>query len=485
MKNIILSLIILFIVVKANAQVDRTQVPHPNNPEKLNVGVLIPIKMDNNLQVYLAPIKKYPKFTISINIEQLGFDEDERQEEKGILGKAYYSKLSEKYPNGEIDSLVKLKGAMLSVTAHGGTIKGMNRDVETLLDMYFDLLQNPVIKKEYIKEEAENHKKSLERKKTSKGGVFNNKSFAKERLIDSLLYGKRQEKEKKEEIILNYDNIGVNEVKDFIQKRMVANNSVVVIIGDFTEKETKKLMDKYFGDWQQGESFVRKRDLKTYEPLIKNRKIIVLDKPNAVQSRLSLQWILKGAYMYDENSVKIEVLNEILGESQLSYLYKNVRVDKGLCYFIRSSITPDDNGGRASIWTQVRTDQTAYAIENIILEMLRIRNYDVSDQDLKVAKSSLIGEFTRSLSGIAPVPYISFAMIKELYNLPDDYLQNKVSKYYEITKKDIREMAEEYVNPFECIVIVEGKAAELHGTLERFGEVTYLDEDGKGLIFEK
>ncbi len=485
MRNIILSLIILFTVAKVNAQVDRTQAPAPNNPEKLNVGVLIPIKMDNNLQVYLAPIKKYPKFTISINIEQLGFDEDERQEEKGILEKAYYSKLSEKYPNGEIDSLVKLKGAMMSVTAHGGTIKGMNRDIETLLDMYYDLLQNPVLKKEYIKEKAEDYEKSLEKKKTSTNSVFSNKSFAKERLIDSLLYGKRQEQEKKEEIILNYDNIGIDEVEDFIQKRIVANNSVVVIIGDFTEKETKKLMDKYFGNWQQGEPFARKRDIKTREPAIKNRKIIVLDKPNAVQSKLSLQWVLKDAHTYDENSVKIEVLNEILGESQLSYLYKNVRVDKGLCYFIRSSITPDDNGGRASIMTQVRTDQTAYAIENVILEMLRIRNYDVSDQDLKIAKSSLIGEFTRSLSGIAPVPYISFAMIKELYDLPDDYLQNKVSKYYEITKKDIREMAEKYVNPFECIIVVEGKASELEGTLERFGEVTYLDEEGKALVFKK
>lgn len=482
MKKIILLYFTLLTSLTLHAQVDRSKAPDPNNPKKLDVGLLIPIEMDNGMQVYLAPIKKYPKFTISLNLEQPGFDEDERQEEKGILDKAYFEKLSKKYPNGEIDSLVRLRGGMLVTHCHGGTIKGMNRDIEFYLDMYSDLLFNPVIKQEYIDEEIEEHKKSQKKKKEQKS-VFSDKNFSTEKLIDSLLYGESKKKEKKKEITANYENIGIPEVEDFLKKRIVANNSVIVLVGDFSVKETQIMMNKYFGKWNSGEAFKRKRDLKSYEPIIKQRKIVVLDKPNNVQSKIRLQWTLQDAYAHDENSVKIEVLNEILGESQLSYLYKNLREDKGLCYSVMSSITPDDNGGRAAVWTNVRTDQTAYAVENILLEMMRIRNFDPSDQDLKVAKSSLIGEFTRSLSGIAPVPYISFAMMKDLYDLPDDYLQTKVSRYYEVSKEDVRKMAMKYVKPFECILIVEGKAKELQGTLERFGEVTYLDTDGKPLIF--
>ncbi|MCB2196935.1 MAG: insulinase family protein [Bacteroidetes bacterium] len=484
MRNILITFVILFTAFSVKAQIDRTHAPNPDSPKKLDVGVLIPIEMDNGLQVYLAPIKNYPKFTLSVNIEQPNIYDDERQEESGILTKAYYKKLSEKYPNGQIDSLVRLKGAMLSATTRGGTIKGMNRDIDVLLDLYTDLLFNPLIKEEYIEDKKEQYKKSQENK-TEQSSVFSDKQFVLERLVDSLLHGEAKEEEKKKEIIQNYDNITIEVIEDFIQKRIVANNSVIVLIGDFSEKNTAKLMKKYFGKWQQGEPIEKEIELKSSKSAIEKRRIVVLDKPNAVQSKIRFQWILGDAYAYGEHAVKIEVLNEILGESQLSYLYKNLREDKGLCYFVGSSIVPDDNGGRASIWMSVRTDQTAYAIENILLEMLRIRNFDVSDHDLKVAKSSLIGEFTRSLSGIAPVPYISFAMIKETYNLPDDYLQTKVSKYYEVNTKDIREMAERYVKPFKNVLVITGKASELHGTLEKFGEVTYLDEDGNELIFEE
>jgi predicted Zn-dependent peptidase len=484
MKKIILSLTALFICFSVKAQVDRTNAPEPNRPEKLDVGVLIPIKMDNGMQVYLAPVKKYPKFTLTLNIEQPGFKEDERQEEKGILLKAYYAKLSKKYPGGEIDSLVNLKGAMLNATTTGGTIKGMNRDIESLLDMYTDLLFQPVVKEEYIKTEAEEYEKSQENKDPS-ASVYGKDEFNPENLIDSLLHGSSAKKEINKKIALNYDSIGIEEVEDFVDKRIASNNAVAVLIGDFTPKEARRLMQKYFGDWQPGKSYSRERQIKSDKAIIKNRKIYVIDKPNNVQSRINVNWILGDAYPHDENSVKVEVLNEILGESQLSYLYKNIREDKGLCYFVRSSLTPDDNGGRATIWTTVRTDQTAYTLENIILEMLRIRNFDVSDEDLKIAKSSLIGEFTRSLSGIAPIPYMSFAMTKDFYNLPDDYLQTRVSKYYEVTKEDVREMAKKYVNPFECLVIVNGKASELRGKLEKFGDVTYLDEKGNELTFKR
>ena len=160
MKNVLITFVILFTAFSVKAQIDRTHAPNPDSPKKLDVGVLIPIEMDNGLQVYLAPIKNYPKFTLSVNIEQPNIYEDERQEESGILTKAYYEKLSEKYPDGQIDSLVRLNGAMLSVTNHGGTIKGMNRDIDVLLDLYTDLLFNPVIKKEYIEEKKEKYKKS-------------------------------------------------------------------------------------------------------------------------------------------------------------------------------------------------------------------------------------------------------------------------------------------------------------------------------------
>ena len=480
MKIIVLSFIFSLTVIMAPAQVDRTFPPQPNHPQKLNVGVLIPIPMKNGMQVYLAPVKKYPKFTISVNIEQPNFQDEVRNEQRRILSDAYLQKKSNKYPNGEIDSIVNFKAAMLSVTNTGGTIKGMKRDVETLLEMYSDLLFNPIIADEIISEIANEYHNEQAHKSEKTKSSFKNK-FSAQDIVDSLVFGVTKQKEQPEKVH-NYNDISPEDVWLFHKDRIVANNAVVVIIGDFNEKECRKLMDKYFGHWHNGKKIINEDSKELKKSQLVSRKIIVVNNPNAVQSNIRFSWNLEDAFTFFDNSYELEVLNKIFGESQMSFLYRNLREDKGLCYFIRSNIGTNSGGGVGGLSTTVRNDQTAYAIENIILEMLRIRNYEVTDEDLRIAKNSLIGEHTRSLSGVAPIPYISFAMMKEKYNLPNDYLQNKVSNYYNVTKQDVLNMAQKYIKPFECLIVVTGKTADLIGTLEKFGEVSYFTEDGKEYI---
>lgn len=477
MKNIVLPFIFFLSAIIAPAQVDRTYPPQPNEPEKLNVGALIPIPMKNGMQVYLAPIKNYPKFTISVNIEQPNFQDEERNEERRILSNAYTQKKSNKYPSGEIDSITNFKAAMLSVTNSGGTIKGMKRDVSILLEMFSDLLFNPIITEESISTIATEYLK-LHDQKREKPRTSNKNKFSTQDIVDSLVFGITKKKVQSEKE-LNYNNIVLEDVCLFHNDRIVANNAVVVIIGDFKEKECRKLMDKFFGDWHNGEKIINEDSREIKRSQLVSRKIIVVDNPNAVQSNIRFSWNLEDAFTFFDDSYELEVLNKIFGESQMSYLFKNLREDKGLCYFIRSNIGTNGGGGVGGLSTNVRNDQTAYAIENIILEMLRIRNYEVTDEDLRIAKNSLIGEHTRSLSGVAPIPYISFAMMKEKYNLPNDYLQNKVSNYYKVTKQDVLRMAQKYIKPFECLIVITGKAAELKGTLEKFGEVSYYTEDGE------
>ena len=480
MKTAFQILILLSVAFSASAQTDRSVPPAPDKPGKLNLGVLIPIEMNNGLQVYLAPVANYPKFTISVNIEQHASWDETMPEASRILGNTYMKKLSEKYPSGEIDSIVTFKAAMISLTNSGGVIKGMKRDVNQLLDLYSDLLFNPLITEETISSEAAEYKERLNRE--GKKGPQKEDKFSVEKFVDSLVFGKvskdiRQNRE------LNYDTITIEDVRRFLDDRIVANNAVVVVVGDFNAGECKRLIEKYFGDWRSGEVITNEDEKKISTSGLVNRKIIVVDSPNAVQSQIRFTWNLEDAYTFFDRSVELEVLNELFGENQRSYLYSNLREDKGLCYFVKSYISADAGGGRGGISTSVRTDQTDYAIENILLEMLRIRNNEVSPEDLLIAQNSLAGKYTRSLSGVSPIPYMSLAMMKKRYNLPDDYLQNKVSNYYKVGQKDITDMARKYVKPFECLIIVTGVATELRGTLEQFGEVTYLTKEGKEYIF--
>ncbi|WP_103190648.1 M16 family metallopeptidase [Formosa algae] len=482
MKNLHVFILMICFSLSSAAQVDRSMPPEANNPETLNVGKLIPMVLDNGLRVYLAPVKDYPKFTMSVNIELPNYTEETRLAEKNILNTAYANTLSKKYPNQEIDSIVNTYAAMLNANMYGGTIKGMKQDINTLLDVYVDALLNPIITQEYINEK---YKASIAQGR-KKNDVFTQpiKQFSIDAVVDSLLFGpKIKREETKQTSKPNYEGLTIEDVEDYKADRIVSNNALIVIVGDFSESECKTLMTHYFGRWKTGAPYVKESPIKTKISIIQNRKIIVKDAPDAVQSKIAFKWHLGDAYTYFENDIKLQVLNNIFGASQLSYLYKNLREDKALCYYIKSSVGSAADGGTGAVYTSVRNDQTAYAIENIILEMLRLRNEKVSASDLKIAKNSLIGEYTRSLNPIAPIPYITFAMQKDLYHLPDDYLQNKVEKYYQVTIEDIMKMAQKYIDPFKCVITITGKVSELKGTLEKFGEVLYYDQKGNKLEF--
>ncbi|MBQ4915103.1 insulinase family protein [Maribacter sp. MMG018] len=477
MKKLHLFILVVCCGFLGHAQVNRTIPPEADTPKTLNVGKLIPMVLDNGLRVYLAPVKDYPKFTMSVNIESPSLDEETRLAEKRVLGSAYSNKLSKKYPNHEIDSMENTYPAMINVNTYGGTVKGMKKDIDDLLDAYRDLMLHPIITKEII---SEKHKEFLARKKKAKKPLSQpSPKFSLDAIVDSLLFGAKKEEEKtKTRLAPNFKGLTVQDVYDYKNDRILSNNALVVIVGDFTESECRALMTRYFGAWKAGTKYVKKNVVKKKTAIIKNRKIVVKDVPDAVQSKISFKWHLGDAFTYFEDDIKLQVLNKIFGESQLSYLYKNLREDKGLCYYIRSSVGSSAAGGTGSVATDVRNEQTAYAIENIVLEMLRLRNEDVSASDLKIAKNSLIGEHTRSLSPIAPISYITFAMQKDVYGLPDDYLQNKVKQYYDVTIEDVKTMAQKYIDPFKCVITISGKVSELKGTLEKFGEVLYYDQNG-------
>jgi predicted Zn-dependent peptidase len=472
---------LLFPCVLLFSQVDRSHAPEPESPKVLDLGKMSSFQLENGLKVFLVNRPGYTKFTMSVNIEQPAIKED-NQEPRSILNSAYYKKESANLPEGVRDSIIAQLGAQMGVTLNGGFIKGMKRDAETLLNLYSEFLFNPLITNDDIQEAAEKYNEKLSNTKAAP--KLTEQTNIAVFLTDSLVHGNASHEIKVKQA-LNYDTLKVADVKAYHEKRMVANNALIVLIGDFSEKECKTLIKNSFGSWKAGEPYFMKTDFKNTNSILTNRQIYVIDNPLAVQSKVSFHWNIQDAFPYFEKATELHMLDEIFGSSQNAYLYKNLREDKGLCYYVGSSIGESAAGGSAHINTAVRNDVTALAIENIILEMLRIRNTTVSDLDFKIAKGSLIGEFSRSVSGISTIPYISFAMAKDTYHLTDNYLQQRVQKIYNVTKDDIREMALKYVNPFECLILVDGKAEELKGQLEKFGEVHYVTNEGKEVDFQK
>ena len=166
----------------------------------------------------------------------------------------------------------------------------------------------------------------------------------------------------------------------------------------------------------------------------------------------------------------------------MSNLNQNIRLDKGLSYGANNILSINITGGQCSSNTLVRNSQTAYALENIFLEMLKMRNELVCAKTLDMAKNGLIGDYARSMSQLNSPAIIGFGMVKDKFNLPDDYLTTYPLKIASVTAEDIREAAQKYIKPYESLIIIEGKVADIKGTLEKFAPVEYYTQEGVRIL---
>ena len=347
MRIFIIYIILLLNTACVFSQVDRTKAPESDTPTPINVGKMETIKLDNGLKIYLVQKTGYPKFTININIEQPAINEDEFPEIREIVNSAFYKNPStKKYTNKEIESTFKFYGAEKGITLNGGFIRGLKRDIYKLLPICSDLLTNIIITEDNIKEFSGKKKKENKKKKNSgKDSKFNKNDY-----IDSLLYGKTSQKKEIKEKQLNYDNINIDDCYNYLKRRIVTSNTSILIFGDFTKEESKDLINRYFENWEKGKKLPSSHQTKLNKQILAKRKILVIDAPNSSQERISFNWGLNDAPTYFNKHIELEVLNEIFGGSQMSYVYRNLREDKGLCYFVGSSVSPNASGGTGAIW---------------------------------------------------------------------------------------------------------------------------------------
>jgi|GEM_PF-308592 len=462
-------------------KVDRSIIPDATAPKPIRIAESKTFVSKNQSTLFIVRKREYPKFKYSFLFNLPSLDKENESEKRAVLSKilSYYVQ----------DTLIvkQLKkyeeqGVIISTSLNSYSASGMSKDIDLFFKFISPLFSDSFIsdklfdkaKTEYLEEIREKAKKSLKSSTVNKKEAFNI-------LKDSLEFYKNPNKN----VITTPDTSSIkilkkNDIKQYFNKYFCPQNTFSMITGDFDNTKIDSLFSKYLKNWKKGTKYIEKNNLNIYtKNFPTKRKIYVINKPGVVQSSISIDWPLGDAYPYSNIEPVLKVLNQVFGESYSSYLNDNLRVDKGLCYGAKCFLNINVIGGNCLAATNVRTDQTAYALENMLYEMLRIRNQLVDDKTLTMAKNGLIGDFALSMSSVNSPSILGFGMVKEQFNLPDDYLQNYPSKIYKVTAQQIREAAQKYIKPYECIIYITGNAAELKGKLEKFGEVEYWENNQK------
>jgi hypothetical protein len=252
----------------------------------------------------------------------------------------------------------------------------------------------------------------------------------------------------------------------------------LAVVGDVTVDEVKPLVEKYFGSWAKGEVPVNKYRTPTAP---ESTKVGLVHKEGAVQSVINITYPIN----LKQNSpdvIKAKVMNSILGGGSTARLFMNLREGHGYTYGAYSSIRPDKLVGSFNANAKVRNEVTDSSVTEFMVELNRMIDEKVTEEELQGVKNYMTGTFAYTLQD--PQTIARFAINTEKYNLPEDYYANYLKNVAAVTIEDVQAMAKKYIRPENAHILVVGdkSVAEKLKGFAASKEVDFYDTYGNDWV---
>ncbi len=245
----------------------------------------------------------------------------------------------------------------------------------------------------------------------------------------------------------------------------------VAVVGDINTRQITAKLEKIYANWKG--SAPRPPDLPMHGP-IAEKKIFLIDRPNSVQTT-----IYAGNHAIDRVSpdyIAVQVMNRILGSGPASRLFRNIREDKGYTYGISSGFSASHYYNHFVTSTNVRTEVTGPALEELLKEFRNIRDRAVPAEELENAKRALVANF--ALSTESPAAALRNAVTIKEYGFPADYWDTYPEKIAAVTAGDVQRVAQKYIPVDNIQIVAVGDASKIRDVLAKFGPVEDWDADG-------
>jgi zinc protease len=250
-------------------------------------------------------------------------------------------------------------------------------------------------------------------------------------------------------------------------------DSALMLAGDLSEADARRLAEKYFGSWS---SSAASGVTIPPPPAAPTRHIVIVDKPGAPQTALAVFGL--GLPITTPDLEAVQIMNYTLGGSFASRINMNLREEHGYTYGAQSAYLFYREGGPFYAGGLVRTDVTGPAAKEMLSEISRFPSNPPTDAELKQAKDARIQSIpARFETTSATASAISSIFV---YNRPLDYYTTLPDKYRAVTAADVVRVAREDVHPDNLIILAVGDKAKIEPELKQtnLGPIEYRTPSG-------
>jgi len=251
----------------------------------------------------------------------------------------------------------------------------------------------------------------------------------------------------------------------FHQRYFAPNNAILAIVGDVTADEAFTAAKKIFGDWA-------KRDLQPQtfiDPPDATRRVIVVDKPDAVQTEVRVGHI--GIRRNHPDYMAVNLAIRILGGEGSNRLHQVLRTERGLTYGAQANMDALKETGDFEAETNTRSEATGEVLRLMVDELWRLQRERVSERELDGAKAYLTGSFPLTIE--TPESIAMQVVYTLFYGLPLDQLQTFRDRVNAVTPDDVQRVAKAFLRPDKLSVVLVGNAKAFASQLGTVGFSAY------------
>lgn len=254
----------------------------------------------------------------------------------------------------------------------------------------------------------------------------------------------------------------IGDARAFYEGNWGASRAHLYVSGRFDATGVEAAVREAFAGWEAGPPPAHD----VPEP-VSERKIVLIDRPGAVQSTIYLG--LPVADPSDPDWIAQSVMNSLLGGSFNSRITTNIRETKGYTYSPFSQVSARY---RDAYWVEVAdvtTDVTGASLKEIFHEIDRLHSEPPSEEELRGIQNFMAGTFV--LTNSSPSAIINVLRFLDLHGLDRSYLTGYVQNVYAVTPDEVSRIARDHLDDQRMLIVIAGDEAVITDQIQPYGEI--------------
>jgi predicted Zn-dependent peptidase len=239
----------------------------------------------------------------------------------------------------------------------------------------------------------------------------------------------------------------LEEFIDFYKTFYVPNNATLSIAGDIDVKETRAMIEKYFGDIPAGTNEIPRPDVE--EPALAGPIV------DTIYDNIQLPatfWGYRIPKQTDPDAYALEVLTTLLSGGASSRMSTSLVDDQQLALQVFSFPYTLEDAGLFIVLGLPQMDKDLAQLEaGMQAEIDRVKNELVSEREFEKVMNQIESDF---ISGYSSVAGKAEALANyHVYYGDADLINNELERYRSVTREDLMRVAKKYLNESNRVVL--------------------------------